>query len=443
MFNRTYRFIIGAALLAAMPVVAQASTSRLEGMALPGDYTKDYTAIYGWPSSLVGVGNLVYGELGNQLFVPATRQPNSSERAMGAVLPNLWDGKYGIWALHLRETTPGLGQGDVMTGPNPGQSGFDPNENTNEAFDLMWGKKFGDTNFGLRLNRSFNKGETEVPGATTDFEFDGAGTLNQGTPDLARNILGIGGGLGFAMNDKTNAEVSVLYQSRTFEANNGPNNKFEDNGGSTYLLQGRMMWKWQPNVLVVPVVKFYNFDLGTKQTNGANVTTFDNSLKGWSAGLAGNWALGSNDLFVLGGTFAQNTLDQQSDVFGLRGGVLNGIFTSDTLKAKETSSPQVFMALETQVNSWLTLRFGANKGVFHTYKVEGRAGTGGKTVTLKDSPFAMNVGAGVKVGSLMFDAVLDNLFYNNPAAQFLNSGDGGQFWNSSYVFQKVSATYTW
>lgn len=442
MFNRTSRFIIGAALLAALPVVAQASTSRLEGMSLPGDYTKDYTAIYGWPSSIVGVGNLVYGELGNQLYVPATRQPRTYERSMGAVLPNLWDGRYGIWALHLHETTPGLGQGDVIAGNNPGQSGHDPNENNNEAFDLMWGKKFGNTNFGLRLNRSFEKGEVSVPGVTTDFEFDGNAALNQGTPDLARNILGIGGGLGFAMSDKTTAEVSVLYQTRTFENVASANNKFQDNGGSTYLLQGRLMWKWQPNVLVVPVVKVYNYDLGTKQTNGANVTTYDNSLKGWSAGLAGNWALGSNDLFVLGGTFAQNTLDQQNDVFGLRSGVLSGAFTSDTLKAKETASPNVFMALETQVNSWLTLRFGANKGVFHTYKVEGRSGVAGKTITLKDSPFSMNLGAGVKVGSLQFDAVLDNFFYNNPAAQFLGNNNSN-FFNNEYVFQKVSATYTW
>ena len=41
MFNRTSRFIFAAALLVAMPVVAQASTSRLEGMALPVEYTKD------------------------------------------------------------------------------------------------------------------------------------------------------------------------------------------------------------------------------------------------------------------------------------------------------------------------------------------------------------------------------------------------------------------
>ncbi len=59
MMTRTVRILVGAALMATLPVVAFASTSRLEGMGLPGDYTKDYTAIYAWPSTIPGVGNLV------------------------------------------------------------------------------------------------------------------------------------------------------------------------------------------------------------------------------------------------------------------------------------------------------------------------------------------------------------------------------------------------
>jgi len=35
----------------------------------------------------------------------------------------------------------------------------------------------------------------------------------------------------------------------------------------------------------------------------------NSTVAGWSAGLAGNWALGSNDLFVFGVNFDQNTVD--------------------------------------------------------------------------------------------------------------------------------------
>ncbi len=367
---------------------------------------------------------------------------------MGAVLTNLWDGRYGIWAIHLREQTPSLGQGDVMTGPNPGVGGQDPNDNQNESFDVMWGHKMGSTSLGLRLNRSFAKSEDQLPGVTTSFEYDPLGANNTGDPNLARNIFGISGGLGFEMNDKSNADIAVLWQNRSFTQNNGPAAKYEDNGGSTYELAGRMFWKWAPNVMVVPVVKFYSIDLSQKNSGGARAGlangTYDNSIKGWQVGVAGNWTLGSNDLFVVGVTVAQNKLDQQSDVFNLNGGTLAGFGFSDTLKVTETFYPQVFMALESQINHWLTLRMGATKGAWHSYKVEGDSPVNGgqQTLTLKDSPFSMNIGTGVKVGSLQFDAVLDNLFYLNPGAQLLGN-QRAFFWGAGAPFEKVSVTYAW
>ena len=435
------------ATIAILPVVAQASTSRLQGMALQGDYTKDYTAIYGWPSSLTGVGNLVYGELANDLVNLNTSNPYSYERAMGAVLTNLWDGRFGTWGIHLREETPSLGQGDQMTGPNPGAGGSDINSNGNEQFDIMWGKNFGSTSFGLRVNRSFMSLEDEIPGTTSLFEADGPGTANQGDNNLARNVLGVGAGIGFEMNENTSTEFSVLYQTRTFEnssTSGATTNAYQDNGGTTYMVQGRMMWKWQPNILVVPVAKFYSFDLSNEFVNGATTTSFDNKLSGWQVGVAGNWALGSNDLFVLGVQVAQNKLDTENDVFNLNSGVLSGFSFTDDFQATETFMPNIFMALETQINSWLTLRMGAQKAVMHQYKVEDNSALPAdqQTLTLKDSPFTMNIGAGVKVGNLMFDAVLDDLFYLNPVAQTLGS-DQGDYWWSSSMATKVSATYAW
>lgn len=441
------RIAVVVATLAALPVVAQASTSRLQGMALSPDYTKDYTAIYGWPSAINGVGNLVYGEVGNDLVNVYTSNPFSYERAMGAVLTNLWDGRYGNWAIHLREETPALGQGDQMTGPNAGVGGNDPNSNGNEQFDIMWGKNFGSTSFGLRINRSFMSIEDEVPGATTLFEADGPGTANLGDNNLARNVFGIGAGLGFEMNENTSTEFSVLYQTRTFEnssTSGATTNAYQDNGGTTYLVAGRMMWKWQPNVLVVPVAKFYSFDLSNEVVSGATTTSFDNKLSGWQLGVAGNWALGSNDLFVLGVQVAQNKLDTENDVFNLNGGILSGFSFTDDLKVTETLMPNVFMALESQVNSWLTLRMGAQKVVMHTYKVEDNSSVPAdqQTLTFKDSPFSMNLGAGVKVGNLMFDAVLDDLFYLNPVAQTMGSDNAYYWWNQNMA-TKVSATYAW
>jgi len=61
----------------------------------------------------------------------------------------------------------------------------------------------------------------------------------------------------------------------------------QDNPG-TYELAGRAMWQWQPNVVVVPVFKWYSYDLSTVDPVAG---TDDNSLTGWQLGAAGNWTL--------------------------------------------------------------------------------------------------------------------------------------------------------
>jgi hypothetical protein len=416
------------ALLMALPVVASAQTSRVEGMAIQGDYIKDYTGIYTYLSGVTGVGNLVYGELG---------QTGPFDRAVGAVLGNLWDGRYGTWAIHMREVTPQLGQGDNSSSPAPGFGGSDPNFNSNESFDIQWGKKFGTTSLGLRLNRSYVKADGDLGyfsgtfGPLTSLEYDvfSAGT-NTTFANLDRNIMGFGIGAGFEMNKNTNAEIALLWQNRTYKQSDSTGAiKNEDDGPTTYQLAARAMWQWQPNVMVMPVFKYYSYDLSTKSAGGAKN---DNSLKGWQVGVAGNWSLGTNDLFVLGGTFAQNKLDEEADVLALGsiGGVT--ILPSGNGTVTETIAPQVFAALETHVNNWLTLRFGANKGAFQTIKAEDRGIK--KTAKVQFSPFSMSLGAGMKVGTLMLDAVLNNRFPQNMP--YLVSGAV-----TSPLFTKVTATY--
>jgi hypothetical protein len=345
------------------------------------------------------------------------------------VLGNLWDGRFGTWGLHLREETPALGQGDDLSQPGAGFGGLDPNVNLNESFDLMWAKKFGGTSLGLRLNRSHfeNIGENIFgAGVTTNLKFDPVGAaLND--ENFARNIMGFGGGVGFEMNPNSSIELGVLYQNRSFENRSEPPvASYEDDGGTTYLFAGRMMWQWQPNVVVVPVVKYYSMDLSVKTIAGATTNTWENTFNGWQAGVAGNWTLGQNDLFVLGVTFAQNKLEQQLDFTGL---------APDTAEITETLMPQVFAALETHVNPWLTLRFGAQKGAFHKLKIKSLE-VGDEQIEVTGASFLMNLGAGVKLGTLQFDAVLANDIYQNLG--YLTSGNS----TPGGLFPKVTATYS-
>ena len=422
MHSRIAKVLVLGALMLALPMVAMAQTSRVEGMAIQGDYIKDYTGIYTYTSGVSNVGNLVYGELG----VATGGTP--LDRSVGAVLGDWWEGRFGTWAIHMRQFTPQLGQGDATSNPAPGDLGFDPNFHTSEQFDVMWGKKMGTTSIGLRLNRSFGQIELENgylgSGVLSNLEFD----FNGFDPNLSRNIFGVGVGLGFEMSPTTNIETNILYQSRHFEISDSNGVTLaEDDGKTTYQVAARAWWQWQPNVMVVPVFKWYSYDLSTS----VGTATADNSLKGWQLGAAGNWTIGSNDLFVMGVTFASNKVEQEEAVLGVP--TVVGFVTPTSGEITETFSPQVFAALETHVNSWLTLRFGASKGAFHRVEIDDTAAPG--NAVFRDSPFSMSLGAGVKVGSLQLDAIMNDAFPHNG----LNFISGN---TTSPLFPKVSATYS-
>jgi len=418
--------LLASVLLIAMPVVAGASTSRIAGMGTQGDYIKDYTNIFGYPSCVPNVGNLVYGEFGTvanyydtprEAFTPA-------DRAVGAVLGNLFDGRYGTIAFHMREFSPALGTGfqpivnpfdyNLGTGFETYDSYVDPNTGYDvEAFDLMWGKKLNSLTLGLRLNRSNYKEESGDPVVT-----------QEGNGSNDRNIFGFGGGVGFDINPNTQAELGVLYQSRTFK--DETDGVEENDGGGAYLVSGRMMWQWQPSVTVVPVLRFYSIDLSTKDTpEVGDATNTERTMSGWQVGVAGNWTLNQNDLFVAGLTFASNVDDQK------------------TAEQKDTESimPTLFASLETHVNSWLTLRFGGRKGVFYTTKSE----VEGTEAKESYSPFHFFSGAGVKLGTLQFDATLAQDFFANPSTYITGNNKVNFMEGSSYspaLFPKVTATYT-
>lgn len=413
MMHQIKRFIFVAAVACMVPAVAFASTARINGLGIPGDYVKDYTGMFTYLSGVNSVGNLVYAETGSM-----AGWNTIGDRGMGAVLPNLFDGKAGVWALHLRHYNPALGQSWWGAPINGGFYSYDPNYNTStsESFDLMWGHKMGSANLGLRLNRQFES-------------YDNGTDTEEGNGTNGRNVLGFGAGVGFDMNENTAIEIGGQYQSRTFDEGDAIGDEEQD-GGAAFLLAGRAWMKMGANTTLVPVVKIWSVDQST--TDGT--TTADDKLSGWQAGLAGNWNVGRDDLFVLGANLIGNKEDMGDDDYS------------------ESLMPNVFMALETHLNPWLAFRCGAQTSVMATYKYE----TTGLTTTYKGSDFTFMMGTTVKMGNVQFDAVLDPAFFNNPFAQLTGNTNAvfeGYYYDKGYraaggpmngtVFPQVSLTYTW
>jgi hypothetical protein len=416
MMHQIKRFILVASVACMVPAVAFASTARMTGLNIPGDYTKDYTGMFTYLSSVNSTGNLIYAETGTALGFAIM-----DDRGMGAVLPNLFDGRAGVWAIHMRHFNAALGQ-SWWGGPiNGGQQSFDPNAlggNFSESFDLMWGHKLGSMNLGLRLNR-------------VSESFDDGTVTTEGAGNNGRNVIGLGAGLGIDMNENTLIEIGVLGQNRTFDEGDAPAD-LTDDGGTAFLVAARAWMKRGGNMTLVPVVKLWSIDQSTTTTDGT--VSLEDKLSGWQAGAAGNWTIGQDDLFVFGGQLVGNKEEVGTDKF------------------TESLMPNIFMALETHLNPWLTFRCGAQQSVFATYKEE----TPGVTTKDKHSDFTFMMGTTVKIGSLQMDAALDPAFFNNPFAQLTGATNamfegvspggglraGGGPTNGT-VFPQVSLTYTW
>jgi hypothetical protein len=398
MSKRMTRILSAITLLVVIPTVAFASASRVAGLNVPGDYIKDYTGIYTYVSGVNSVGNLVYAD------------PNTNNENMGFVLGNLWEGRLGTWGFHMRRFAPALGQSAFGNSIAPTGIGVgDPNQ-TGEAFDIEWGHKMGNGNLGLRLNRSFIS--QEIPAGTAE----GNGNNN-------RNILGFGAGYGFAMNPNTDVDIAGLYQNRSFKGTNfNTPDAAGDDGGTTYLLALRAFMKGGGNLMWVPVGRLYSFDL-SEVDNGTPAVATDAKLSGWEIGGAGNWSIGSDDLLVFGVQVVGNHFEST-------------VGAAPKQDINETFYPNAFLGLETHVNSWLTLRFGAQNAVMYSLKLENSPLVPNSPTTIKQHVFNFNMGAGVKLGSLMLDATLAPGFWNNPVAAVWNTGLGTD------PFPRVSATYS-
>lgn len=442
--------LLAAVLLLVLPVVAGASTSRLMGMGVQSDFVKDYTNIFTYPSCLPNVGNVVYGELGQttDFDFALSEYFTTEDRSVGAVLGNLWDGRFGAFGFTMREYSPALGTNfqpfagfnasvfdeyyfgtgfesfATFVDPNvPAETGdvAFTNHYGTEALDLMWGKKFDKLSLGLRLNRSYFK----FTNSANNEEFLGGGNdLANDTND--RNIWGFGGGIGYDMSDKTMLEAALLWQTRTYKFKFADGSVDENDGGGAYLASARIVHQWRPDVTIVPMARFYSFDLGAKTTPaGGPTTSVDHTVRGWQAGAAGNWALNQNDLFVLGLSFAQNTEERKT--------------APGRFKDTENLLPTMFAGLETHVNHWLTLRFGGRKGVFYSVKSVDNDVTPATETKTSWSPFIFYMGSGVKLGTLQLDATLAQDFFHNPASYLNAPTQSGDMFP---LFPRVTASYS-
>jgi len=438
-----------ALLVVALPSVAHASAARIEGLGLQGDYVMDYNNVFTYPSLVTQYQNLVYGDLGKKSlpggslndFEDNNQNPrlDDANRAMGAILGNLWGGKIGVWSVNFNENASPIS-------PALGAQYF--NRNANEALDLLWGWKMQKTSIGLRLNKTYssieaNNGTTIArpytgPGSTASSTANARQQFNTRASEFGSddwNSLGVGAGATFTLGEGDKAsmlDVSGELRWMTFEFSDTTGAvKYEDNGGLSYAFNARLHWEKEGDFHLMPVGNFYRMDLGTKYSSTAGVpiadTTYDNSVMGINLGLVGNWKLRDSDWFWLGAAYEYSKIDFED--------VVRGPLPSGSEEITYQNMPNIFAALESSLWPWFTVRLGAGRPLFSTYKDTDRDVTPNDVTKTKDSPLQYTVGVGFHFNKLDVDAVVNQ--------DFAFSGGWFASGNSETPFSKLSATYRW
>jgi len=433
---------LAAVVLSLAPVAAQASTARIEGLGLQGDYVQDYTNIYNYPSSIVRYQNLVYGNWGRkdvsggdlsdfQDNNPTAPFLVNADRSMGAYL-SICKRLPGTWGVQLNENRNAL---SPAYGPQYwGRQG-------NEGITLLWGNKLGQkAALGITLEKSGSRAED-----ATDILFP---FFEQATPTLSasglvntrqimneinasigattgRNSWGVGAGLSTNWSSHGRdhlAELGVHYRNNSLhEEDQAAGTLLEDNGNTDFAVNARMQCAVSDNSYLTPVINWYSMDRGTQFTDNttpANDTDFDNKVSGFNVGLSETWVLRETDMLVLGVSVNREKIDYEDPTVG------GGPFTITYM-----NSPTVFGSLEAHPTHWWHVRMGASKPVWNKLTIEQT-----NKVTIKDSPFNYAVGTGFRLGnSLDLDAVVNQ--------DFAFGGGWAASGTFEVPFSSLSATY--
>jgi hypothetical protein len=261
----------------------------------------------------------------------------------------------------------------------------------NQKLDLFYG--YRGTNFDLGIHADWWGDKAE-----------------QGTAKQSTSIVGLQAGIGFNANgnmlefDAGFKKLSYAYEPiATFG-----DSTLNDDGSSMFRLAGRYMYAYNNMVTLVPAIGFETWkdkNLAAQEVKYTNVEV----------------GVGCNTVPMQGTEFL-TSIGVSMDKFEAQAG---GTTTADE---NFTVLPFVKFGADIQVKPWLNFRVGAEKWIQATYE--------DKLADQKEThpSFNYELGVGIMVGDVQFDAVLEKDWLN-AGPYFLSGEDEGN------MFPKISFKY--
>lgn len=375
----TFLFLAALTVLA-MAVPAMATDTRQASLAGVGNFIEDDFNIFMWPATLtsysnmvwIGIQNLQIGE-GTQMFY-----------YMGASYGLGAENKHGTIGLFLFDFDRGLNP--FTSDAWPGSGVF--NDIETQKWTLFYAYPMDKLSFGIYLNRddSGEKDDTGVGAGATSTKFHDSYTT-------------VGASIRFDMGDKAYCDLGADVSSVGYLTEHTPTyGTIKQDARLKYSAQARIFYQWKENFTWVPFVSFQHWDFSEKADSAAAF-----ALDNWGdkatmveVGLGTNIKVNENNLLI----FAFEPIvwvkrEPSSPPAGV------------TADVTETVIPRMYLALESDVKSWLTFRAGAVKTLYKEADKDETATTR-SDITYTDANFAFYMGLGFHVGDFDIDALLNN-----------------------------------
>jgi hypothetical protein len=364
------KMLILSVLVVALAAPAFATTSRVISLANAAPYMNDDSDVFRWYGTISSYNNMVMAEAGQASIggfglgdVDADYQALGFTKSLGK---DAWLGTWGIFLLYNSLDDMSFFYNNPL-----GTIGSEGTLSTpTTKFVLSWGNEIEDVlAYGITFTHS-NAMVEATPGSKDDVKF-----------------LTLGGGVRGDIGDKAYYDAAITFGTASGDTIGGYDK------GTSGDFAFRAFYEWLDDLTLVPYFDWNMYEYAYKNiaaTSGSKVSDV-------TLGLSMNWDVNTNNMLLFATELEWYSWKPSK------------VASGDQEEFKATVLPKFYVALESDITSWLTTRVGASKMML---KTEDTFSNGDKLIeTGPSSPggdFDWSLGAGFHLGEWDVDLVFSH-----------------------------------
>lgn len=350
MFKLTKTIALSLLILSLVAPLAFATTSRVASLAGAANYINDDSDVFRWYATLPSYNRMVMAELGrvsSTTGVSGQTDIDVSYQALGFTHSFSEDGSWGTWGIFLLRNSYddmsfylfnplGTLADELGNGTGDGLETANDVSTPTTKFVLAWGIDLEAVSLGLNFTRSDYS--VEVTSET-------AGTFGG---DISMTT--VGGAIRWDATDQFYGDAQATFGFLGGDTLGG----FDK--GTSFAIEGRGFWEMRDDLDIVPYFgwKAYEFQLQRGTPAATGPTSRGDKVNDVTLGASLNFDVNSNNMLLFATELEFNKWEFSEQAQG------------EQRELTQRTVPRFYIALESDINSWLTTRIGAVKNMTRT-----------------------------------------------------------------------------